>query len=154
IAYELFTGRHPFDLSDILRLREDILRKAPDLSLLDPRLAPVVGRLLDKRPEARPDGVDEVFAALASCTGRSVPMETAATRGSVLQAAGLVGRDEELGQLQAMLVEAMAGRGGGALVGGESGVGKSRLLDELRARALVDGVVVLRGQTADMGSAG
>jgi serine/threonine protein kinase len=154
IAYELFTGRHPFDLGDVLHLRDDILRKAPDLSLLDPRLAPVVGRLLDKRPEARPDGVDEVFADLAACTSRPLQVETAATRESFLQAAELVGRDEELARLSAMLDEAMVGRGGGALVGGESGVGKTRLLDELRTRALVDGVVVIRGQAADVGSAG
>ena len=38
------------------------------------------------------------------------------------------------------------------LVGGESGVGKSRLLEELRVRALVDGVVVLRGQAVSEGA--
>src|SRR5262249_6610690 len=37
------------------------------------------------------------------------------------------------------------------LVGGESGVGKSRLLDELRTLALVKGMRVLRGQAISEG---
>jgi serine/threonine protein kinase len=154
IAYELFAGHYPFRLDELYRLRDDILHRAPDLSAIDPRLRPVVGHLLEKRPSARPESVDEVFAELAERTGRPLQVETVATRESFLQAAELVGRDRELGQLSAMLTAAMTGKGGGALVGGESGVGKSRLLDELRARALVDGMVVLRGQATDTGSAG
>ncbi len=46
------------------------------------------------------------------------------------------------------------GRGSGWLVGGESGVGKSRLLDELRAMALVQGALVLRGQAVSGGRRG
>ncbi|HEX2623574.1 MAG TPA: tetratricopeptide repeat protein, partial [Phototrophicaceae bacterium] len=37
------------------------------------------------------------------------------------------------------------------LIGGESGVGKSRLLDELRARAMVSGAIVVRGQGIEGG---
>src|SRR5262249_54070934 len=41
---------------------------------------------------------------------------------------------------------AVAGQGGSAwLIGGESGVGKSRLLDELRSRAQVRGLLALTG---------
>jgi tetratricopeptide (TPR) repeat protein len=42
-------------------------------------------------------------------------------------------------------------QGSAWLVGGESGVGKSRLLDELRIRGLVKGVLVLRGQAVAEG---
>jgi serine/threonine protein kinase len=34
IAYELFAGRHPFDLTNLFRLRDDVMHKAPDLSTL------------------------------------------------------------------------------------------------------------------------
>jgi hypothetical protein len=37
------------------------------------------------------------------------------------------------------------------LIGGESGVGKSRLLDELRTHALVKGFIVVRGQAVEGG---
>lgn len=147
VAYELLAGRPPFETHDVHALRDAILRARPDLSPIDPRLAAVVGALLAKRPADRPADVDAVLAALSACTGQPLAVETAATRESFLQAAELVGRDAELAQLAGMLGAAVGGAGSSALVGGESGVGKSRLLDELRARALVDGVVVLRGQT-------
>lgn len=47
----------------------------------------------------------------------------------------LVGRREELAHLEDALAEARAGRGRAVLIDGEAGVGKSRLLAELRARA-------------------
>jgi serine/threonine protein kinase len=151
IAYELFSGRYPFDITSMPALRDAILHRRPDLAPLEERLRPVVGWLLEKRPADRPGSVDAVLAALSAGTGQALAVETAATRESFLQAADLVGRDAELGQLSEMLGATMAGKGGAALVGGESGVGKSRLIDELRARALVDGVVVLRGQAVKEG---
>src|SRR5690606_19532390 len=72
--------------------------------------------------------------------------ETAAIRESFLQSAQFVGRDAELKELTNALKEAIASRGSAWLIGGESGVGKSRLMDELRTRALVQGALVLRGQ--------
>ena len=49
--------------------------------------------------------------------------------------------------------DAEQGSGGAWLIAGESGVGKSRLLDEIRTRALVRGVSVLRGQARAQGGA-
>ena len=56
----------------------------------------------------------------------------------------LVGRSLELAQLQAALAEAAAGQPSLAFVVGESGVGKSRLVAELQARAAADGTRVLQ----------
>jgi len=47
----------------------------------------------------------------------------------------LVGRAAELDQLVLALDEAAAGRGGVALLAGESGIGKTRLAEELAAVA-------------------
>ena len=44
------------------------------------RLQPIVGRLLEKRPGARPESIDELFAELSAHTGRALVAETAATR--------------------------------------------------------------------------
>ena len=62
-----------------------------------------------------------------------------------------VGRGEELQRLQAVLDGAMAGAVGAALVGGEAGVGKTRLLTEFRASAVSAGVRVLVGGCVDLG---
>jgi predicted ATPase len=152
MAYQLFTGKYPFNASSPSRLIRNILYTAPDTSLIEnPRLAAVVARLLQKTPAARYADTDVVISDLCAAVERPLPPESAAIRESFLQAAQFVGRDAELKQLTDALAESAAGRGSVWLVGGESGVGKSRLLDELRIRALVRGAQVLRGQAIEGG---
>ncbi len=47
----------------------------------------------------------------------------------------LLGRDRELGLIDALLGDAREGRGRGLLISGEAGIGKTSLLDEARERA-------------------
>jgi predicted ATPase len=63
----------------------------------------------------------------------------------------LVGRSLELAQLQAALADAAAGQPSLAFVVGESGVGKSRLVSELKTRAAADGTRVLSGDCVELG---
>jgi class 3 adenylate cyclase/tetratricopeptide (TPR) repeat protein len=53
-------------------------------------------------------------------------------------ASPLVGRDAELGRLREQLDALRAGRGGLVAVTGEAGLGKSRLIAELRSQAIAD----------------
>jgi predicted ATPase/class 3 adenylate cyclase len=62
--------------------------------------------------------------------------EPASTRGLAGLASPLVGRDEPLRRVSALLDAVRAGRGRAALILGEPGVGKSRLLAELRTANL------------------
>ena len=57
----------------------------------------------------------------------------------------LVGREAELTRLSGRLAEATAGGGGLAMILGEPGIGKSRLMAELSEQAWRDGAFVLRG---------
>lgn len=59
-----------------------------------------------------------------------------------------VGRDASLERLQRAWDRAARGRGGMIFVGGEAGVGKSRLLAEFAARAQAQGARVIAGSTA------
>jgi len=63
----------------------------------------------------------------------------------------LVGRDVELARLRALLDEAASGRAVAALVSGDAGVGKSRLVAEVAALAMERGFTVLTGQCAEIG---
>lgn len=191
IAYEMFTGQHPFDLSNNSNLLQGILTSDPDLSRISTetyvapqdvtrtstvpaeRLADaldaehtnsakqsemlqnIIGRLLAKDPRERYQTANEVIADLCTAGGFPLPPESTEIRESFLQAARFVGREAELEQLKsalANLVKPDAPAGSAWLIGGESGVGKSRLLDELRTRALVEGALVLRGQSVAEGA--
>ena len=57
-----------------------------------------------------------------------------------------VGRQAELESLDAVLRRAADGIGGAVLVAGEAGIGKSRLMAQLEARAAAAGAVVLLGE--------
>src|SRR5918995_1013660 len=63
----------------------------------------------------------------------------------------LVGRSLELAQLEAALADAAAGQPSLAFVVGESGVGKTRLVAELEARAAAEGTRVLSGDCVELG---
>ncbi len=65
--------------------------------------------------------------------------------------AALVGRDTEMARLRALLDDAAAGRAVTALVGGDAGVGKSRLIAEVMTVAGRRGFTVLFGQCAEIG---
>src|SRR5215204_5548894 len=64
-----------------------------------------------------------------------------------------VGRAAELGLLESALARAAGGRPAFAFIGGESGVGKTRLLREFEARARASGAHVLLGHCLELGGA-
>ena len=151
IACELLLGHHPFDVHDARHLIDQIRNESPDLAVLDRRMAEVLARLLAKDPRQRYPDAATVIHALEGVIDRELWIETPGTRESLLQAAKFVGREAELQQLDAALEQARQGQGQAWLIGGESGVGKSRLIDELRTRALVQGMLVMHGQAVEGG---
>jgi tetratricopeptide (TPR) repeat protein len=148
MVYEMLAGRHPFDTSNAAVLLNDILCSPADVRSigLGDELTAVLERLLAKTREERYNDPGDVIRDLCAATGCPAPAETVEIRESFLQAAQFVGRERELEQLSGALDAALAGHGSAWLVGGESGIGKTRLVDELRVLALVKGASVLRGQ--------
>lgn len=154
VAYQLLAERHPFVGPSLPILISQILSVPPDLDALPvaPALREVVGRLMAKDPAERFGSARAVLAALAQAGFGEAQTESIEIRESYLRAAAFVGREAELAQLTEALNLAMTGQGSGWLVAGESGVGKSRLLDELRTQALVNGALVVRGQAISEGA--
>jgi predicted ATPase len=65
-----------------------------------------------------------------------------------------IGRAEELARLRDLLTRAAAGEPLVALIGGEAGVGKTRLVEQLAAGAAEQGVRVLHGGCVPLGEDG
>ncbi len=156
MAYEVFANVHPFDDDSPSRLVNNLIQKEPDLQLVPdldvdltddvPSLRVLVSRMLAKDPRARYQDATQVVHDLSRAVLAEVPAESPAIRESFLQAARFVGRDAELTTLNDALSHTIAGRGSLWLLEGESGVGKTRLMNELRHYALLRGALVLRGQ--------
>lgn len=118
-----------------------------------PRLREFVRQAMAPGLKERFASAEAALEALEEAAGESFGAEVASTSESFLQAARLIGRDRELYQLEQALDAARKSRGGVWLIAGESGIGKSRLLNELRALALVRGAQVVRGQAITGGGA-
>ncbi len=116
------------------------------------RLARVVQKLLSKNPQQRYQHAELVIYDFCRAINVPSPFQTTVVRESFLQAARFIGRENEFDQLKQGLTLALERQGGLYFIGGESGVGKSRLLSELRHLALVKGMLVLNGQAVREGS--
>lgn len=147
IAYELLGRRHPFNTSSVTQLINDIIQTPADVHSLQlgSGLTAILTRLLAKQPELRYPDARSLIDDLSQVIGQNIAYETASIRESFLQAARFVGRQAELATLQDAFDLARNGQSSVWLIAGESGVGKSRLLDELRSLTLVQGALVVRG---------
>ncbi|MEZ4513677.1 MAG: tetratricopeptide repeat protein [Chloroflexota bacterium] len=148
LAYRLLAGTHPFDMyaEDTI---DEILTGEPDWGkvAIEGELTAVIRTLLAKKPRERYATANGTIAAFYQALGQAMPEETAVIRESYLQAATFVGREAEMAQLTEAVHKAKASQGSSWLIGGESGVGKSRLINELRTHALVNGFLVLNSQS-------
>lgn len=115
-------------------------------------LSDVIMRLLSRAPEDRYQDAADVIRDLERVVGDGASGETSAIRESFLQAAKFIGRKPEMDKLCDALDRAKTGSGSAWFIAGESGIGKSRLLEEIRIFALVSGALVLRGQAVENGS--
>jgi len=149
MLYQIFTGNLPYAPQNIAaRLRKPISSEA----LAGHPLEVIIMRLLLIDPESRYQSAMQVIEAICKVAEMPLPEETKDIREGYLQRAPFVGRTTELGKLETVLTNTSQGHEGVLwLVGGESGVGKSRLIDELRVRAVVNGVQAIQGQAVTDG---
>jgi eukaryotic-like serine/threonine-protein kinase len=160
ILYELVTGQVPFTgtAHEVLRQHVEVRPLPPSERAEDvpPELDALVLRLLEKAPKRRIGHADDVAALLAGLgadedgpAGPGVPQPRA-----YLYRPGFAGRRDVLDELVELSRALSAGTGGLCLVGGESGVGRTRLLLELLREAKMAGVDVLVGECRAGGERG
>jgi tetratricopeptide (TPR) repeat protein len=96
-------------------------------------------------------GFDERWRLFEVSRGKDASLQRRGVMPSALTP--MVGRESERANLRRAVDEALAGRGGLALVAGEAGVGKSRLVGEIGGEAEARGMRVLTGHCVEMESA-
>ncbi len=142
VLYELVTGVQPYVGANVAAVIAAQRRAAPrNPSELRPELpadlSELIVALLDPLPGARPQTADEVLERINTIAGTS--FATVDSRPLVDLTGIFVGRDRDLDELHRMWAEAGQTRGSVALISGEEGIGKSRLLAELVLAVQLEG---------------
>ncbi len=151
MLYETLKGERPFGQGNMSNMIMDILQTAVSTEGVEDELAIIIERLLAKSADDRYESAEQVIISLCDATDTPIPSETQEIRESFLQSAPFIGRSTEIEELVEALTEAAGGTGSAWLIGGETGVGKSRLLDELRIKGYVKDVLVLQGKAEQSG---
>ena len=155
VLYELVAGRPPFLGDDIIAVVSQHINTAPVAPswhnpAIPKALETLILRLLSKSPGERPESAGAVVRALSLIS--SAPLSAAEPAEQVtnpldrLEGGLFIGRREEMDALRASLESALSGRGRLAMIEGEAGIGKTRLIEELCTYGLLRGVRVLSGR--------
>jgi tetratricopeptide (TPR) repeat protein len=119
---------------------------------LDPGVSALLARLLARSARERIGYAVDVARALTDLGAEADPVVGPPPAPYVYRAA-LAGRSDVLADLRARIADLARGQGGLVLLGGESGVGKTRVLVEIAREASRRGVVVERGAATPAGHA-
>lgn len=156
ILHELATGAHPFLRDDPSDTMAAILRDPPTAGARDANEAigfgHVIHRLLSKacaeRYQTTAALLDDLEALRANAWSTS--RVTTTVPAAPAERTPFVGRDPEATELTRLLDQMLTGHGSLVLVGGEPGVGKTRLARELIATARQRGAIGLTGHCYEM----
>jgi ABC-type transport system substrate-binding protein/serine/threonine protein kinase len=157
VLYECLVGEPPFtgEVQAVLyRIVHEVAQPPRALgSEIREELQDIILRCLEKDAGKRPQKAGQVAEALrrhkASLASDEFRMSVVLSASRIIQrpsASLFVGREKEFAELQRRLNSAFAGEGQFAVIAGEPGIGKTRLLEELRNLATVRKIRVLSGR--------
>ncbi len=137
LMYEVLAGDYPFPVEPpAAALHHHVNTKPPHVldvhDKADPTLAALTQKLLEKDPLDRLQTAEEAFSYLTDDDSTSSQVESSLP--GQLFAPRFVARGDELEQLLEMAEATADGRGQLMLIEGPSGIGKSRLIQELKGR--------------------
>ena len=157
VLYECLVGDPPFtgEVQSILyRIVHEIPQPPRALGAeIREELQDIILRCLEKDPGKRPQKAGQVAEALrqhkASLATEEFRMSVVLSPSRMIQrpaVAAFIGREKEFAELQRRLNAAISGDCQFAVVAGEPGIGKTRLLEELKNLALARKIRVLYGR--------
>jgi serine/threonine protein kinase/tetratricopeptide (TPR) repeat protein len=149
LGYELLAGEHPFDIGNVSTLIDQILHHIPDMEALDVdiRIANVFLRLLQKDVADRYQDVQGVLDDMYQVLGTQI--QAMSVKPHHWQMAQMVGRENDMQWLISHFEQLHKQVGCALLLQGDSGVGKSRLAEEMRVFAMVKGALVVKSQATE-----
>jgi ABC-type transport system substrate-binding protein/serine/threonine protein kinase len=164
VMYECLTGEAPFtgEVQSVLyRIVHEIPQPPRSLgSEIREELQNIILQCLEKDPGRRPQKAGQLSEALrrhrSTLHSDEFAMSVVATASRTLQrpsASAFVGREKEFAELQRRLNSAVSGDCQFAVVAGEPGVGKTRLLEELKKLVSMRKIRVLYGRFVEQDQA-
>ncbi len=154
ILYEMLTGAPPFSgqnpVSVILKHIREMPPPIGEVNIAVPEeTQQIVLKLLAKEPVDRYQSAEEVVRALPS--GFVLPDDEQRDVPIKVMRPQFVGRESEMKTLRTMLKDVLVGEQRVVLISGESGVGKSRLIEELLGDARVYNFLCLKSAGREEG---
>ncbi|MGZ3775522.1 MAG: AAA family ATPase [Pseudobdellovibrionaceae bacterium] len=145
IFYELLTGRLPFFSTDPLELiHSHLAEEAPTADILNPAVPPIVGKIISKlmlkQPEKRYQSGSGLYADLYQCMQQwlqnkkieDFSLGTKDRTHRVTFVSKMVGRDDEAQIILNEYTSVAQGHFRSVFISGFSGIGKTRLIQELQ----------------------
>ena len=158
ILYEMLTGASPFSGQNPVSVILKHIRESPppigEAHVEVPeQTQQIVMKLLAKEPVDRYQSAEELVQALNDVASSrfALPEDKQRDVHRKVMRPQFVGRESEMKTLRAMLQDVQAGEQRVVLISGESGVGKSRVVEELLGDALIHDFLCLKGAGREEG---
>lgn len=146
LAYRLLTGRSPYPAADESQLGQAFSQRPVPPSQLNrtvpPELSALILSLVNVDPLGRPTSAAEVIDRVQA-VAQLPPVPGAQVVRGYLASSTLIGRTTEMRELRQAVADARRGCGRAVVIHGPSGMGKTRILAELRVEAQLSGARVL-----------
>lgn len=148
LLFRFFAGRPPFEADDsenllLLHLHEP----PPDVRTFNPtvpdKMAALISALLVKNPKQRLYHPRQVVEALSEISGETYAMSTDETRTARINTTNFIGREYEIDAIKQAVAARLSQNPKGAsliMLAGETGMGKTRLLQEARQHVLLEDI--------------